>query len=270
LQRVLITGAAGRLGKVLRTGLARPDRVLRLLDIADLGTRSLNEELCAVDATQVEAMLPHMDGVDVVIHLAAYPDEAAWEQIFPLNYALTYAVLEAARSAGVKRFIFASSVQAVGFHPIAETIDQTTRPRPSGFYGVSKASGEALASVYADKHGMSVACIRIASFEPRPTDARMLSTWLSHEDGVHLFEQCIQAPDHHYFMVYGVSANTRARVDNSHVAFLGYTPRSNAEDYRDDVMLHGQPLGPLAAKTQGGGACDVGFTGDVDRTLSAT
>jgi uronate dehydrogenase len=143
-------------------------------------------------------------------------------------------------------------VQAVGFHPIDETIGQATRPRPSGFYGVSKASGEALASVYADKHGMSVACIRIASFEPRPTDARMLSTWLSHEDGVHLFEQCIQAPDYHYVMVYGVSANTRARVDNSHVAFLGYKPRSNAEDYRDDVLLHGEPLGPLAGRRKAG------------------
>ena len=97
----------------------------------------------------------------------------------------------------------------------------------------------------------------------------MLSTWLSHEDGVHLFEQCIHAPDHHYFMVHGVSANTRARVDNSHVAWLGYAPRSNAEAYKDDVLLHGDPLGRLAGKTQGGGACDIDFTGDINRSLRA-
>lgn len=269
LRRVLITGAAGRLGRVLRAGLARPDRILRLVDIADMGTASINEELHSVDATDLEAMVPLMDGVDVVLHLAAYPEEAAWDRIFPLNYALTYAVLEAARRAGVKRFVFASSVQAVGFHPLAATIDHTARPRPSGYYGVSKVSGEALASVYADKHGMSVGCVRVASFEPRPTDVRMLSTWLSHEDGVHLFERCIQAPDHHHYVVYGVSANTRARIDNSHVAWLRYEPRSNAEDYADEVLLHGEPLGPLAGKTQGGGACDVGFNGNVEKTLGA-
>lgn len=269
LQRVLITGAAGRLGRVLRAGLARPDRILRLTDIIDLGAASSNEELYSADATSLEAALPLMDGVDVVVHLAAFPEEAAWERIFPLNYALTYTVLEAARRAGVKRFVFASSVQAVGFHPLAETIDQTARPRPSGYYGVSKVSGEALASVYADKHGMSVGCVRVASFEERPTDVRMLSTWLSHEDGVHLFERCIQAPDHHYYVVYGVSANTRTRVDNSHVAWLGYRPQSNAEDYASDVLQHGAPLGPLAGKTQGGGACDIDFSGDVEKTLTA-
>ncbi|SKA30017.1 NAD-dependent epimerase/dehydratase family protein [Consotaella salsifontis] len=269
MQRVLITGAAGRLGRVLRAGLARPDRILRLTDIADLGLASVNEELHQVDATDLEAVLPLMDGVDVVVHLAAYPEEAAWERIFPLNYALNYAVLEAAHRAGVKRFVFASSVQAVGFHPLADMIDQSARPRPSGYYGVSKVSGEALASVYADKHGMSVGCVRVASFEPRPTDARMLSTWLSHQDGVHLFERCIQAPDHHYYVVYGVSANTRARVDNSHVAWLGYEPRSNAEDYAHEVLLHGDALGPLARVTQGGGACDVGFSGDAGKTLRA-
>ena len=269
MQRILITGAAGRLGQVLRRGLARSDRILRLLDIADLGEAATNEELVAVDATQVEAVLPHMDGVDVVVHLAAYPEEAEWERHFPLNYSLTYAVLEAARLAGVQRFVFASSVQAVGFHPLATTIGEGARPRPSGFYGVSKVSGEALASVYADKHGMSVSCVRVASFEDRPKDERRLSTWLSHEDGIHLFDRCIEAPGHHYFMVYGVSANTRARVDNSHVAWLGYQPRSNAEDYREEVLRGGEPIGKLAASTQGGGACEVNFTGDIAEALDA-
>jgi uronate dehydrogenase len=98
---------------------------------------------------------------------------------------------------------------------------------------------------------------------------RMLSTWLSHEDGIHLFEQCIKAPEHHYYVVYGVSRNTRARVDNSHVAWLGFKPRSNAEDYLADILKSGEPLGPLAGKTQGGGACDIGFSGDIEKTLSA-
>ncbi len=270
MQRVLITGAAGRLGRVLRAGLSKNGRTLRLLDIASLGEAGEREEIWNADATNLAEMVHAMEGIDVVVHLAAYPEEAAWETIFPLNYSLTYTVLEAARRAKVKRVVFASSIQAVGFHPITTTIDQSARLRPSGFYGVSKAYGEALASLYADKFGLSVACVRVASFEKKPLDFRMLSTWLSYEDGIHLFEQCINAPDHHFFVVYGVSNNTRIRVDNSHLDWLGYSPRSNAEDYLEEIRQHGEPLGPLAGKTHGGGACDVGFAGDVEKTLNAT
>ncbi len=227
------------------------------------------EEVHQGDGRNIEFMLEMMNGVDVAIHLAAYPEEAPWETIFPLNYELAYTFFESAKRVGVKKVIFASSVQAVGFHPLAKTIDDTARARPSGYYGVSKAAGEALASLYADKYGLSVGCVRIASFEPRPTDMRMLSTWLSHEDGIHLFEQCVRAPEHHYYRVFGVSNNTRKRVDNSHVAWLGYEPKSNAEDYLEDIQANGEALGPLAGKTQGGGACDVGFSGDIDQALSA-
>ena len=269
LQRILITGAAGRLGRVLRKGLTHPDRTLRLLDIANLGTPGDREEIWNADATNLAELQEAMAGVDVVVHLAAYPEEAPWETIFPLNYTLTYSVFEAARRAGVKRVVFASSIQAVGFHPLEKTIDETARIRPSGYYGVSKACGEALASLYADKYGLSVACVRVASFEKKPTDMRMLSTWLSHEDGIHLFEQCINAPEHHFYLVYGVSNNARSRVDNSHVAWLKFKPRSNAEDYLEDILKNGEPLGPLAGNTQGGGACDVGYSGDIEKTLAA-
>lgn len=269
MERILITGAAGRVGRVLRTGLASPDRILRLVDIANLGTAADREEIHNSDATDLDAMLEAMDGVDVVVHLAAYPEEAPWETIFPLNYQLTYTVFEAAKLAGVKKIVFASSVQAVGFHPLETTIDDTARLRPSGFYGVSKAFGESLASLYADKYGLSIACVRVASFEAKPTDERMLSTWLSHEDGIHLFEQCVRAPAHHFYRVYGVSNNTRARIDNSHVAWLGYNPKSDAEDYLKDVLDNGEVLGPLGSKTQGGGACDVGFSGDIGASLAA-
>jgi uronate dehydrogenase len=269
MQRVLISGAAGRVGRVLRAGLAAPDRILRLTDIAPLGASGNREETCEGDARNLDFMRDAMNGVDVFINLAAYPEEAAWETIFPLNYALTHTGFEAARLAGVKRVIFASSVQAVGFHPLSKTITDQARLRPSGNYGVSKAFGESLASLYADKHGLSVACVRIASFEDTPKDVRMLSTWLSHSDCTHLFDRCIRAPQHHFYRVFGVSNNTRARVDNSHVDWLGYRPKSNAEDYLDDIMATGETLGTLAAGTQGGGACQIGFTGDAAATLSA-
>ncbi|MFD2207553.1 NAD-dependent epimerase/dehydratase family protein [Kiloniella antarctica] len=269
MKNILITGAAGRLGRVLRQGLKRNDRCLHLLDIAPLGDEQDNECHLKVDATDLNAVVKAMENIDIIVHLAAYPDEADWSQIFPLNYNLTYNVFEAARISGVKRVIFASSIQAVGFHPIETTISDTARLRPSGFYGVSKGFGESLASLYADKFGLSVACLRVASFESKPVDTRMLSTWLSHEDGVHLFDKCIDAPDFHFFRVFGVSNNTRARVDNSHVEWLGYEPQSNAEDYRKEIERNGSALGPVASVTHGGSASDVGFCGNLDQTLKS-
>jgi uronate dehydrogenase len=129
MQRVLLTGAAGRLGRILRSGLAKSERLLRLLDIANFGSPSEREEIWNADATNVAEMVKAMNGVDVVVHLAVYPEEAPWETIFPLNYFLTYAVLEAARRAGVNRVVFASSVQAVGFHPLEVWTVSSVRAR---------------------------------------------------------------------------------------------------------------------------------------------
>ncbi|MCZ4279202.1 NAD(P)-dependent oxidoreductase [Kiloniella laminariae] len=269
MERILITGAAGRIGRVLREGLASPHRILRLVDKSALGDVAEREEHYQIDAVDLHAMTGAMKGVDSVIHLAAYPEEAPWDVIFPLNYQLTHTLFEAARIEKIKRVIFASSVQAVGFHPLETTITDEARLRPSGFYGVSKAFGESLASLYADKFGLSVACVRIASFEEKPTDQRMLSTWLSHQDALHLFEQCLTAPEFHFFRVYGVSNNTRSRVDNSHVDWLGYRPQSDAEIYLEEIMAGGDPLGPLGGRTQGGGACDVDFAGDIEKAMHA-
>ena len=268
MKNILITGAAGRIGSVLRRGLRRSDRTLHLLDIADLGERADGEVLIQGDATDFDFAKQAMQHINTVVHLAAYPLEAGWATIFPLNYQLTYNVFEAARLANVRRLIFASSIQAVGFHALEHRIDDTTRLRPSGFYGVSKGFGECLASLYADKFGLSVACLRIASFEERPLDERMLATWLSHEDGVHLFDRCIDADDFHFIRVYGVSNNDRAKVDNTHVDWLGYQPKSNAEEYVDEVLSHGRPLGLLARITHGGDPTDMDFTGSVKDVLS--
>lgn len=269
MKRILITGAGGRVGRVLREGLRRADRILRLNDLCDLGAVAENEEHVIGDARDRDVINAAARGVDIVIHLAAYPDEGPWEAIFPLNYELTYSVFEACRIEQVPRILFVSSIQALGFHPLNRRIDDTARMRPGGFYGVSKAFGEAMASLYADKHGISVACLRIASFEKRPLDILHLSTWLSHEDGVHLFDRCIEAPDFHFFRAYGVSANTRSRVDNAHVAWLGFRPTSNAEDYAAEILARSAATDGLAMRMHGGGAADIGFSGDAERTLDA-
>lgn len=268
-KRILITGAAGRIGRALRDGLRRDDRILRLVDVADLGTALPREEVEQLDVTDLAALEAAMEGVDCVVHLAAVPEEQPWSEIFPLNFTLTYNAFEAARRRGVRRVVYASSIQAVGFHPRSNTLDGTSRLRPSGYYGVSKAFGEAMASLYADKHGLSVACIRIASFEPKPTTSRMLVTWLSHPDGVHLFDRCIDADDYHFLAVYGVSNNTRRMVDNAHVAELGYQPQDDAERFRAEIEANGSPEDSVGALTHGGDFCGMGFSDEARKFLDS-
>lgn len=267
--RILITGAAGRIGAVLRDGLRRDDRILRLVDIADLGAARDGEELAQLDVTDLTALEAAMEGVDCVVHLAAIPEEQPWSSIFPLNFTLTYNTFEAARRRGVRRLVYASSIQAVGFHPRGNTLDITARLRPSGYYGVSKAFGEAMANLYADKHGLSVACVRIASFQAKPINARMLVTWLSHADAVHLFDRCIDAGDYHFLAIYGVSNNTRRRIDNSHVAWLGYEPRDDAERFRAEIEAHGPPEDPIGALTHGGPFCGMEFSDEAKKFLDS-
>ncbi|GLT10301.1 NAD-dependent epimerase/dehydratase family protein [Sulfitobacter porphyrae] len=259
VNRILITGAAGRIGRTLRKGLKRHDRILRLVDQLDLGPPDAAEEIVHCNLRDPAAGSV-FDEVHTLIHLAAVPDERPWNEIFPLNYELTQNVFEAARVAGVRRIIFASSIQAVGFHPISVMLDGNARIRPSGNYGLSKAFGEALGSLYADRHGMSFIALRIASFEPQPTDKRMLKTWLSPRDAVHLFDRAIDATDVHYLMAYGVSANTSGMADNAHADLLGYHPLDNAEIHADHIADAGAMLGPNASVTHGGAASDAECT----------
>src|SRR5215475_6633386 len=123
---ILITGAAGQIGSMLRTRLARPGRTLRLLDTAPLDTAPVEtpppdpapgEERVTASVADLDAMTAACTGVDAVIHLAAIADEVAWERILAVNIEGSYVAFEAARRAGVPRVIYASSNHAVGFAP---------------------------------------------------------------------------------------------------------------------------------------------------------
>jgi uronate dehydrogenase len=138
-----------------------------------------------------------------VVHLAGIPYEPldnAWAEILPANIVNTYNVFEAARRAGVKRVVFASSNHVVGFYRRERTVGIDVPPRPDSYYGVSKVFGEALGRLYADKYAMSVACLRIGSFRQTPEDRRQLTTWLSHDDGARLLRCCIDAPPFHFLV----------------------------------------------------------------------
>lgn len=266
MQRILITGAAGQIGRALRTGLRGAFPLIRLLDVAPLGDAGAGEEILAADIRDIAALERATAGIDCVVHLAGQSTEAEWDKVLPLNIEGCYNVFEAARRSGVKRVVFASSNHAVGFHRRERFIDNQVLPRPDTRYGVSKVFGEALGRLYADKYGLSVACLRIGTFiEPdRPKDARQLLTWISHRDMVQLVRRCIDHPHYHFVVVYGVSNNLRSRWDNSNAKFLGYRPEDNSEVFAAEILARGEKENAIAAQFHGGFYTPMEFAGDPD------
>ena len=235
MDRVLITGAGGTIGRVLRQGLQDRVGALRLLDVAPLGTPRPGEELVTVDIRDLEAVTEAMDGVDATVHLAGIPQEDSFDRILETNVAGTYNVYEGARKQGCARVVFASSLHVTGFYDAGECISPEMPVRPDSFYGVGKACGENLGRLYADKHGLQVVCVRIGTFAERPTTPRHLSTWLSPRDAVELFWRCLVTPDIGFTVVYGTSATRRGWWDSGPVEQLGYRPVDDAETWASEV-----------------------------------
>jgi uronate dehydrogenase len=256
-ERVLLTGAAGKVGSCLRVGLRDGLRELRLSDRAPVGPASPVETDAPADLADFDAVSRAVSGVEAIVHLGAVPDEAPFDAIAGPNLHGVFHVFEAARRAGVRRVVFASSNHATGFYPVSARLTGGEPVRPDGLYGASKAYGEALGSMYHDRFGLSVISVRIGSFTERPTVPRHLSTWLSPGDAVRLFRACLTAPDVGYAVVYGVSANSRAWWDLRSARAFGYSPVDNAEDYAAEVS--DEPVGerqggPNTAPDHGGWA----------------
>lgn len=214
MTRVLMTGAGGRIGQVLRENLRAGYPQLRLFVRDPVYDVRPSEQLIIGHLRELDRMQEAMEGVDVVVHLAGIPDEATFSEILETNIVGTYHVFEAAKRSRVRRVVFASSNHATGFYPVSTIITPDVPVRPDTYYGVSKVCGEALGRLYHDKWGLEVVCLRIGSFRAKPEDARQLSTWLSHRDAIKLVRKSIDAPDVGFTIVYGVSANTRAWWDN--------------------------------------------------------
>ena len=262
MKRILITGAAGAIGKVLRTAYKQSISCDCRTSRPWARRRRARSWCAPIDRPPGVRTL--VQGVDCVVHLGGIAMEDAWEKILPANIAGCYNVFEAARRAGVKRVIFASSNHAVGFYRRERFIDNTVQPRPDTRYGVSKVFGEALGRLYADKYGLSVACLRIGTFRnpDRPDNARQLLTWISHRDITQLVQRCIDHPNFHFVVVYGVSNNLRNRWDNSNVKFLGYRPEDDSEIYAAEILARGDVENDISAQFHGGFLVPVEFSGD--------
>ena len=267
MMRVLLTGAAGDVGRRLRTLLRPLYPELRLSDVktpTDLGS---DEEFVPAELSSMADVERAVEDVEGIVHLGAYSVEGSWETIHQANIVGCYNVFEAARRKGVRRVVFASSNHAVGFYPRHRRIGVDVTVRPDSFYGVSKAFGEALGALYADKHGLRVLCLRIGNVGDRPVDLRRLAIWLKPEDLAQLIRIGLEHPELRYEIFYGASLNERAWWDNSKAYSYGYRPSGRAEDFRD-LALEAQaklPPDPVGDFFQGGTFCSDKYEGGTDR-----
>ena len=234
-KKVLITGAAGRIGQVMRSGL-KECYDLRLMYHRTVLEAEEGEEVVLGSVADLAAITEAVDGVDAVVHMAGDPETSAtWESVLEKNIQGVYCTYEACKNKGVKRVIFASTNHVTGFYELDGVYTTPEMPeRPDSLYGVSKAFGEDLGRYYVDQYGLEVICLRIGSFQPdsavveRKSD-RILSTWLSHRDCVQLVWRSIEV-DQSFGIYYGISGNARAYWDIQNARQeLGYAPEDDAE-----------------------------------------
>ncbi|HEV7727813.1 MAG TPA: NAD(P)-dependent oxidoreductase [Modestobacter sp.] len=265
---VLVTGAAGLIGTWLRGSLPERGWAVRSLDVAPIADVRPGEEQLVADVTDLAAMVDACTGATAVVHLAGIATESTWPAISHSNIEGTYATLEAARRAGVQRVVLASSNHATGYTPRPEQglLTEAEAPhRPDTYYGVSKATMEALGSLYVDRYGLDVVCLRIGSAFPEPTTVRQLATWLSPTDTVGLVDAALRAPSPGFAVVWGVSDNTRRWWDLTAARALGYESVDDAEVYAAELLeVHGEPdpTDPVHARV-GGEYATAAFDADV-------
>lgn len=258
--RLLLTGAAGALGRVLRPRLKAYCELLRVSDIADLDVPAAGEELQSAPLQDKAAVHALLAGVDAVVHLGGVSTEQPFETVLPANILGSYHLYEGARLQGVKRIIFASSNHVTGFYKQGETIDPSMPMRPDGYYGLSKAYGENLAQLYFDRYGIETVSLRIGSSVAAPRDRRMLATWLSFDDLERLVVASLIAPAVGHTVIYGVSDNRVTWWDNRRAQHIGFRPRDSSEPFRAALEAHPPHIDPAdpAARYQGGSFVTVG------------
>lgn len=252
--KILLTGAAGGLGQVLRDSLKPFCETMRLSDIATMAAAQNGEEVIPCDLADKQAVDHLVKGCDAIVHLGGVSVERSFEEMLGPNIQGIYHVYEAARRHGVRRVVFASSNHVVGFHRQTDFLQTDCERRPDGYYGLSKSFGEDLSRFYFDRYGIESGCIRIGSSFPEPKDRRMLHTWLSYRDLTELIRCCLFAPQLGHTIVYGMSDNRDPWWDNQQAAHLGFKPQDSSEIFRAEKEKQPalDPLDP-ARIFQGGG-----------------
>jgi uronate dehydrogenase len=254
MKKILVTGAAGAIGTRMRQMLPAIYPDIRWSDIRKPDDLKPGEEFVAADLAELDQVEAAVKGCDAIVHFGGFSVEGPWETILAANIIGCRNVYEAAYRHGVKRVIFASSNHAVGFYKRTEKIGVDVTVRPDSRYGVSKAFGEAMGALYADKHGLRVTCLRIGNFGDAPLDVRRLSIWLKPDDLVQLIRIGLEHPGIHFEIFYGASDNAAAWWDNSNAHKFGYRPTGRAEDFRAQAEEAQKklPADPVGDFLQGG------------------
>lgn len=252
-ERLLLTGAAGGVGRVLRETLKPMARILRLSDVQPLGEAGEGEELHPCDLADRQAVDELVRGCDAIVHMGGVSVERPFEEILEANIKGVFHIYEAARRHGVRRVIFASSNHAVGFYRQSETIDAAMPTRPDGYYGLSKVYGEGMASFYNDRYGIETLSIRIGSSFPEPRDRRMMHIWLSYRDLTELIRRGLFAPGIGHTIAFGLSDNKDPWWDNRLAAHLGYEARDSSEAFRERIERQPMPAADDPAMVWQGG-----------------
>ncbi len=234
--KVLVTGAAGSIGRVTTVGLADRGHTVVGLDRVPQPDGE-DGPWYSVDATDPDAVAAvfEEESIEGVVHLAGHPGEGSLPDSLSSHVVTTAALLDAMVEHDVRRFVYASSNHAVGRTPRADLLGIDVRPRPDTFYGVAKVAAEGLMSLYVDRYGIDAVSCRIGSFRERPETVRNLSTWLSHDDCVRMFHAALTATAPGYAVLYGISANTRAWWDLEPGRALGYEPQDDAEEFAASI-----------------------------------
>lgn len=278
MKRIAITGAAGLVGTGLRAQLLERGYEVLSLDIKPIQETAANEESALVDINDQPEMTRLLQGCDAVVHLAACTTDAPWPEQVKLSVEGSISVFDAARKAGVRRVVYASSHHVVGLHPRAPhgpLMGDTAILRPDSRYGVGKAFGEAIGALYAYKYGMKVLSVRIGNVNTRPIDRRRMGSWISWRDLGQLVSIGIEREDLAFEIVYGISDATGRHYDNASAYALGYAPQDGSEGWDDQVLREDPAPAPGTAEARcaaelslGGQFSQSEYEGDTDRLLT--
>jgi uronate dehydrogenase len=234
---ILVTGAAGRVASVVRPHLRQRYRV-RLLDLVRAQDPEAGEEVAVGDLNDGAFLREQLRGVDGVLHLACvHGYEATFEETLDSNYRATLAVLAASVEHGVERFVYTSSHHVLGLQPSHGFAGDEAPLAPDGFYGLSKAFGEAACALYARRFGMPTLVIRVGNADPLAGDDRRRRIWTSGRDLAALIAIGFGHPDITFDVVYGVSRCDAPLFRNARAAELGYEPEDRAEDNLDPAFV---------------------------------
>lgn len=266
--RVLVVGAAGRIGTTLLATLPELGHDVHGLDLRApeaRDARAVHVDVVVGDCRDPSVLDRVLPGTQAVVHLAGVPTESALPVILDSHVLTLGAVLDGMRRHGVNRLVYASSNHATGWTPRAPSVLADAAPRPDTLYGVGKVAAEALVRLYVDRYGLSAACLRIGSFLDRPTTRRHLTTWLSPGDCARLVDACLRAPELGCALLWGVSGNTRGWWDLGDARTLGYEPLDDAEAYADEILATPETDDDrLAAARVGGEFAGPGFDRPAD------